>query len=83
VVPHYGRFWTRAFEGGAVLITKLGPKDASIAISHVPFARSPYFRGTFCAIHEVALGLFSRQFYARLLTATFADDGFAIRLSWV
>jgi hypothetical protein len=79
----YGRFWTRAFEGGGVRITKVGPKDAKVEFSQVPFARSAYFRGTFCAIHEVGLGLFSPRVYVRLLSTTLSDSGFALRISWV
>jgi hypothetical protein len=82
-LPQYGRFWTRAFEGGAIRITKVGPKDATIAISLVPFARSPYFRGTFCAIHEVGLGLFSSKLYVRIVPTTVSGDGFSLRISWV
>ena len=47
------------------------------------FARSAYFRGTFSAIHEVGLGLFSPKLYVRLVPASIVDDGFAIRISWV
>ena len=82
-LPQYGRFWTRAFDGGAVRINKLGPKDATIAVSLVPFASSAYFRGTFCAIHEVGLGLFCTKMYTRVVPKTLVDDGFTIRMSWV
>jgi len=50
-LSQYGRFFTRIFEGGAVRITKRGPKDAHLTVRDVQFSRFAYFRGTFCGIH--------------------------------
>ena len=83
VLAQYPRLWSRAFDGGGVRIERSGPKEATIWLLEMPFARSAYFRGSLMAIHESALGLFATKLYARILPRSVADTTFAIRLAWV
>ena len=82
-MAQYGRLWSRSFDGGGVRIERLGPKEASLAFSELPFAGSPYFRGSLVAIHEDALGLLATKMYARIVPKSVAPAGFELRLSWV
>jgi len=44
VFPSVPRFWPRLFDGGTVVISKRGPKDAHLDIEGVPLIDIPYFR---------------------------------------
>jgi hypothetical protein len=77
-----GRFWTRAFDGGGIRVERHGPKDATVTVVEIPFARSAYFRGSMLAIHENVLGLLVSKMYVRLLPASVAASSFALRLAW-
>lgn len=78
----YGRFFTRVFEGGAVRITKRGPKDAHFTVRDVQFSRFAYFRGTFAGIHEAGLALFAHTMHVHLMPL-YTDSSFSMRISWV
>ena len=83
VMAQYGRLWSRSFDGGGVRVDRLGPKEAGVLFSEIPFARSAYFRGSLLAFHEDALGLFASKMYARISPSTIGLTAFEIRLSWV
>lgn len=82
-MAQYGRLWSRAFDGGGIRIDRIGPKEASLVFTELPFSRSAYFRGSLLAIHEDALGLFATKMYARVVPSRAAPEGLEIRLSWV
>jgi hypothetical protein len=50
LLHHLDRIWFRMFQGGAVGVTKLGPKDALIEILNVDLARIDYFRIAFSGL---------------------------------
>jgi len=83
VFEQYGRLWARAFEGGGVRVERAGPKDATLFFSEIPFARSPYFRGSVLAIHEKAFGMFATKIVARALPGSVSTTAFALRFAWV
>jgi hypothetical protein len=82
-LEQYPRFWTRAFDGGGIRISRVGPKEATIAFSEIPFAPSPYFRGSLTALHENALHLFSSKVYVRVVPASVAPTKLELRVAWV
>jgi len=43
-LPLLQRFWDRGFDGGAVSVTRAGPKDAHTTLVHCAVIASPYFR---------------------------------------
>jgi hypothetical protein len=57
-LPMLQRFWDRGFDGGAVTVTRVGPKDAHTTLVQCPTAVSPYFRnglrGLLAAIIELS-----------------------------
>ena len=83
MLAQYQRLWSRAFDGGGIRISRVGPKEATLAFSEIPFAQSAYFRGSLLALHENGLTLFATKVYARVLTATLAPTRFEIRIAWV
>jgi hypothetical protein len=82
-LEQYERFWTRAFDGGGIRISRLGPKEATIAFSEIPFAPSPYFRGSLMALHENALQLFSSKIYIRVVPTSLGATKLELRAAWV
>jgi len=43
-LPLLQRFWDRGFDGGAVSVTRVGPKDAHVNLVQCAVIVSPYFR---------------------------------------
>jgi hypothetical protein len=83
MLAQYQRLWSRAFDGGGIRISRIGPKEATLAFSEIPFAPSAYFRGSLLALHENGLSLFSSKVYARVLTASLTPTRFELRIAWV
>ncbi len=63
VFPHYQRFWSRGFDGGAVSVARLGPKEARLALVACGLAESAYFRNALRGIVLAATELFCRKAY--------------------
>ncbi len=82
ILRHYGRLWSRTFEGGGVCITKLGPKDARVAILAHPPSRFVYFRHALCGANSSAARLLARTASVSLESGA-TSDGMAMRWSWV
>jgi hypothetical protein len=82
-LEQYGRLWSRAFDGGGVRVERVGPKDAAMTFTDIPFARSGYFQGSLVAIHERALGTVSTKIYARVAPASVRESSFLMKLAWV
>ena len=51
----FQRLWERLIQGGAVGLSKLGPRDCSVDIRHLPLCEYSYFRAAFCGV--VASGI--------------------------
>jgi hypothetical protein len=83
MLSQYQRLWPRAFDGGGIRIERIGPKEATIGFSEIPFAPSAYFRGSLLALHENGVSLFTTKVYARVLAPTLAATKFDLRLAWV
>jgi hypothetical protein len=79
----YGRLWSRVFDGGGVVIRRLGRKEALVTLSELPFARFEYFRHAFRGSNHAGLSPFARTLYVREHPALRSVNGFALRLSWV
>jgi hypothetical protein len=81
MAAHAPRIWTRAFMGGAIRGTQLGPKDLRVDIERWPFARIPYCRH---AVRGLCLGLAKlvvRTAYAKPLPGG-DRDSVSLLLSW-
>ncbi|HEX6241330.1 MAG TPA: hypothetical protein VFZ61_10570 [Polyangiales bacterium] len=51
----FQRLWERLIQGGAVGLSKLGPKDCSVDVRLLPLCEYAYFRAAFCGV--VASGI--------------------------
>jgi hypothetical protein len=81
VLPHWQRFWTRAYDGGALRVTKLGPKDARVDVLSCSLCASPYFR---FALRGLAIGfieVFCNKAYASEISAN-RRDSVSYRFQW-
>lgn len=77
------RLWSRAFMGGAIGGTQLGPKELRLDVVGWPCARIPYCR---YALRGICLGLaklLSREAYARSVPAPSGTENLSLLLSWV
>ncbi len=82
VFPHFQRFWSRAFDGGAVCVAKLGPKEALVEVVGCPLADSLYFRN---ALRGMILGvteLFCRKAYVSEKAGARPWDSVSYRAQW-
>jgi hypothetical protein len=57
IFPHFDRVWRRGADGGAVMVTRLGPKDALGEVVACALFDVPYFR---VAFRGVVLGMMQR-----------------------
>lgn len=82
VMPHFQRFWGRAFDGGAVYLEKRGPKEAHLEVHKSPQADCSYWRAALCGLGMGMLELFCRKSYM-LETTKKRSGGFAqFRIQW-
>jgi hypothetical protein len=88
VLERAPKYWKRMYDGSALVITKRGPKDASIAIVRNSLARHPYWRiGLRGIIGELARALSSsavvREVVQRTPSPESARDEVTYALAWV
>jgi hypothetical protein len=82
LIPHVQRFWTRAFDGGALLVEKRGPKEAHFEVHKAAHAECFYWRAAFCGLAVGIIELFCRKAYMQETTRK-RPPGFAsFRLQW-
>lgn len=78
-----GRIWDRVYVGGAVRVTRTGPKDATAEFYGLPLTQIPYFRQAYCAYYRGLAEMVVRQAYISLVRPS---DGqpttLALRGSW-
>jgi hypothetical protein len=75
------RYWSRYYDGSAVSLTKLGPKEAHLEIRATPLARFAYWRGAFRAILVALAEPFCAKAYVRELAQPSAT-GAMYRVAW-
>lgn len=73
----------RMYKGGDVSVVKVGPKEARITCTGLPFARIPYFRNGFLGVQAAGLRLFAAKVYVRELAARGDATTFVTGISWV
>jgi hypothetical protein len=75
-------FYERMFQGGAVSLVKLGPKEARIELVRNPLFAIPYFRHGLRVIAMTGIELFCKKAYSYELPKFAGPASFAFRLSW-
>ena len=79
----YERIFCRAVDGGGFVVREVGPKEATIELLSVPFARYPYFRGATRGAHSTLVRFFANKAYVREVPGSVHTHGFKMSLSWV
>jgi hypothetical protein len=63
VIPQFQRFWNRAFDGGGLSATKVGPKEVHITAEQVLLADSSYWRSALAGLAMSVLDMFCQKSY--------------------
>jgi hypothetical protein len=79
----YDRIFGRAVDGGGFTVRQLGPKEATIELASVPFARHDYFRHAACGAHATLIEFLAERAFVRELPRSSHPNGFVMRASWV
>jgi hypothetical protein len=83
VLPHFQRFWDRAYDGGGLRIVKVGPKDARIEMQQCALADHRYFRNGIRGLVIGVFGMFTQRVYVKDVSGMRAAGGMAVRAQWV
>jgi hypothetical protein len=82
VLTQYQKLWDRLLIGGGVVVTKLGPKEASVELVSMPLSRIPYFRCAFRGLNISGCELFCTKAYAEDIASLASPTSMGIRISW-
>jgi hypothetical protein len=81
--PHGQRFWRRGYDGGAMAIYKLGPKEARIDLVGASLLESPFYRRAFMGWCESLTGLFCQKLYMHAKSGPEGPHSVTFRAQWV
>ena len=81
IFPTYARVWGRHFDGGTVIVERVGPKDVVLAIREQPLMRYAYFRHGFRGMTDAVVRMFAQTVYVRETAATALSA--TLRIAWV
>lgn len=82
VLVRYQRLWERYFDGSAVQVTKLGPKEARAEIAGFPLARIRYIQNGVGGILRGVTELVAKRVYVSLLPERSTRTSLAYSVSW-
>jgi hypothetical protein len=82
VLPHLQRFWDRAYQGGGLSVTKMGPKEARGDVVQARICESTYFRHALRGLLVGVLELFCQKAYVSILPVQ-ASASIAYKMQWV
>jgi len=80
---HADRLISRTWQGSAISVTKLGPKEARVEWVGQPLAVFPYFRIAYKGFIHGILTLFCDVVFVREIPSLCTDTALAYRCSWV
>jgi hypothetical protein len=81
VLPHLQRFWDRAYQGGGLSVTKLGPKEARGDVVYARLCDSIYFRHALRGLLVGVLELFCQKAYVSILPVQ-ASASITYKMQW-
>jgi hypothetical protein len=82
VMPHFQRFWNRAFDGGGLYLEKRGPKEVHLEVHRAAQADCAYWRAALCGLGIGLLELFSRKAYMQETTKKRVPGFASFRIQW-
>jgi hypothetical protein len=74
------KLYARVFDGGAVSVLRVGPKEADIEMVRNALLGVGYFRNALRSLWQVAMEFFCTRVYVRETTRT--DDSACVRVAW-
>jgi len=77
---HARTLYERLFDGGAVCVTRVGPKDARMELVANPLVDIPYFRNAARGLWQVALEFFCTRAYVTEIGRTMTS--YKVRIAW-
>ena len=83
IMPHTPRIWSKMYRGGAIGVTKLGPKEARFEVVATSLARFTYWRTALRGILTTVLGPFCKTVLAREVPGSTNAMRVGYRVSWV
>jgi hypothetical protein len=82
VIPQLPRFWTRLFDGSAMVGWRVGPKEARVDVLDMPLCDTAYFRSALCGQAMGVLDLFCAKSYVAERKASGSPGSSSMRLQW-
>jgi hypothetical protein len=83
LLDHVDRIWARVFDGGGgALVTRHGPKEATVRFVGLPVIDVPYLRNAFRGAFLAATEPFCEKSYVQEIAARRTPGGCIYRLSW-
>jgi hypothetical protein len=76
------RVFGRMYQGGACRVSQVGPKDATVEIRGVPYARSRCFRISHCGFMRGIFAVTTKACIVKPMPQQ-QSDGLTVSLSWV
>ncbi len=83
VFPFFQRFWFRAYDGGALRVLRLGPKEAAVELIAFPLATSKYYRHAVRGLLVGVVELFCSKAYAKERPVSEPAMAITYRVQWV
>jgi hypothetical protein len=83
ILPQLQRFWDRAYQGGAVQITRHGPKDARLAVARCALVESHYYRNALRGLTTSVLSLFCQKVYVHEAPGPRPHGTLVLHAQWV
>jgi len=83
ILPQLQRFWDRAYQGGAIQITRHGPKDAHLSVARCALVESHYYRNALRGLSQSVLSLFCHKVYVQEPAVTRPEGSLTLHAQWV
>lgn len=83
VMPQLQRFWDRAYRGGVLQVTRMGPKDARLEIARSALTESHYFRHAIRGLTASVCALFCQKVYVHEPPGARAPGTMTLQAQWV
>ena len=83
ILPQLQRFWDRAYQGGAIQVTRHGPKDSHLAVERCALAGSHYYRNALRGLTTSVITLFCHKVYVQEQTGPRPGGTLLLQAQWV
>jgi hypothetical protein len=83
VLERYQKLWDRYFDGSAISVTKLGPKEARAELVGFPMARIGYIQTGVGGIMRGVTELVAKRVYVQRVPKLSSETTLTYRVSWV